>query len=73
LKNQKINLIIIIAIFVIFFTNFHIGFFTYKNTVKAMDNKQYTVYEDKSGYKVLETSKHSFIIKAVPKNVYKNY
>jgi len=74
MKKKMIVTTIIAGMLAIFFTQFHVGIFNYKNTLTDVKGTQYNVYEDKTGYKVLEPiqDKHKFVVKAISSYEYKN-
>lgn len=74
MKKKIIGTVLIVAAVLIFFSNFHVGVFNYKNVLTDTKGKRYNIYEDKSGFKVLEPiqDKHNFVIKIIPINDYKN-
>lgn len=74
MKKKMIFAGIIVGMLTIFFTQFHVGTFNYKNTLTNAKGTQYNVYEDKTGYKVLEPiqDKHKFVVKVISKYEYKN-
>ncbi len=74
MKKKIMGTVLIVAVVLIFFSNFHIGVFRYKNVLTDTNKKKYNIYEDKSGFKVLEPvqDKHSFVVRVIPINDYKN-
>lgn len=74
MKKKMIFAGIIVGMLAIFFTQFHIGIFSYKNTLTDANRVQYNVYEDKTGYKILEPiqDKHKFVVKVISNYEYEN-
>lgn len=72
MKKKIIGIGLMVAVVLIFFSNFRVSIFNYKNNLTDLKGNSYCVYEDKTGYKVLEASKHNFIIRVISWNDYRN-
>jgi hypothetical protein len=75
MKKNLISACLVVAVaLALFFSDFRVGIFNYKDVLTDTRGKQYNIYEDKSGFKVLEPvqDKHNFVIRIIPNSDYLN-